>query len=323
MRKLRLLLLPLAVIYDLITSLRNFFFNVGIFKQYVPKVHTIAVGNLSTGGTGKTPMIEYLIRLHEGKKIGVISRGYGRSTKGYIEVTKDHLASDVGDEPLQIKTKFGDEIVFAVCEKRAIGIQKMTQEYELDLILLDDAYQHRYVKAHSYILLTSYDRPYFEDYVLPAGDLRESRSGAGRADHIVVTKCPNHLSAEERARLTKGIAPEKDQNLHFATISYSMELKGAKIIRLDQVEREHITLVTGIAKPQPILDHLSQYFEVEHLEFGDHHTFASSEIEKIKTHDFIITTEKDFMRLRQFNIPNLYYLEMKMEFIREQKPVFL
>jgi tetraacyldisaccharide 4'-kinase len=323
MRKIRLLLFPLSVIYDLITALRNFCFDLGIFQQYKPKVKTIAVGNLSTGGTGKTPVIEHLIMTYSSRKIGVVSRGYGRDTRGYIEVKYTHTASEVGDEPLQIKKKFGDQIRFAVSENRAVGIQKLTDTYDLDLILLDDAFQHRHVRAHIYILLTSYDRPYTSDYLLPAGDLRESRTGALRADHVVVTKCPTYLSAKERSIISKKICLEKYQQLHFTTISYSSILKGKTDLELTEVKQAKITLVTGIAKPQPLVDYLSTYFEVEHLNFSDHHTFALSEIETIKNHDFIITTEKDYMRLENYDIPNLYYLEMQMKFLESENPDFL
>lgn len=306
----------------MITALRNFCYDVGIFNQYHSKVHTIAIGNLSTGGTGKTPAIEHLIRVHAGKRIGVVSRGYGRKTKGFIEVETSHLPSEVGDEPLQVKCKFGDIIHFAVCEKRAVGIKKLTEKYDLDLILLDDAYQHRSVKAHTYILLTSYDRPYYADFVLPAGDLRESRAGAKRADHVVVTKCPEELSAQERSKIIKNLRPEKYQQVHFATISYSDELKGARHINIHDIEQKKITLVTGIAKPEPVVDYLEQYFEVEHLKYEDHHVFALSEIERIKVYDIIITTEKDYMRLKQYEIPNLYYLEMRTAFLSEENPSF-
>ena len=317
MRKLRLLLLPFAVLYDLITSLRNFFFNVGITKQYRPNVPTVAVGNLSTGGTGKTPMIEYLIRSISDKKIGVVSRGYGRSTRGYLEVETSHSPKEVGDEPLQIKTKFANSVKVAVAEKRALGIKKLNAKYDLDVILLDDAYQHRHVKAHKYILLTSYDRPYSKDFVLPAGDLRESAAGAARADHIIVTKCPHNLSVTEQNKIRNKIKPRSYQTLHFAYIGYSNVLQGDKKVRLADLKQKKVTLVTGIAKPQPLVDHLSQFLEVDHLKFPDHHNFTDQDIEKLRKMNFIITTEKDYMRLKKFGIPNLYFIEIETRFLGE------
>ncbi len=315
MRKIRLLLYPFSVIYDLITSLRNCFFDLGIFKQYKPKIKTIAVGNLSTGGTGKTPMIEYLIRNAGNQSIGVVSRGYGRTTKGFIEVQPHHNPREVGDEPLQIKRKYGERIVVAVCEKRAVGIQQLAEKYDLDLILLDDAYQHRHVKADEYILLTSYDRPYYKDFILPAGDLRESRSGAERASAIIVTKCPPDLSASEQLSITDTIKPKPHQNVFFSYISYAQELKGAENLSLSEVKHGKVTLVTGIAKPQPLVDFLSTHFEVEHLNFPDHHSFTEKDIAVIRQKTFVITTEKDFMRLEKHGISQIYYLPMEMKFM--------
>ena len=323
MRKLRLLLFPFAVLYDLITALRNFFFNVGITKQYRPKMFTIAVGNLSTGGTGKTPMIEYLIRSITDKKIGVVSRGYGRSTRGYLEVETGHTPKEVGDEPLQIKTKFADSVKVAVAEKRALGIKNFSAKYDLDVILLDDAYQHRHVKAHKYILLTSYDRPYYKDYVLPAGDLRESAAGTNRADHIIVTKCPPNLSVSEQNKIRKKIKPRSYQTVDFAYIGYSNVLQGDEKLPLEGLKQKKVTLVTGIAKPQPLVDHLSRFLEVDHLKFPDHHNFTDQDIEQIRERDLIITTEKDFMRLKKFQIRNLYFLEIQTKFLNDEQPEFL
>ncbi len=323
MRKLRLLLYPFAVLYDLITALRNFLFNVGITKQYRPKVFTVAVGNLSTGGTGKTPMIEYLICSITDKKIGVVSRGYGRSTRGYLEVETSHTPEEVGDEPLQIKTKFADSVKVAVSEKRALGIQNLSAIYDLDVILLDDAYQHRHVKAHKYILLTSYDRPYYNDFVLPAGDLRESAAGAKRADHIIVTKCPHDLSVTEQNQIRKKVKPRSYQTLHFAYIGYSDFLHGDQKILLENLKQKKVTLVTGIAKPQPLVDHLSQFLEVDHLKFPDHYNFTDQDVEKIRRMDIIITTEKDFMRLKKFQIPNLYFIGIQTKFLNQEQPEFL
>ncbi len=323
MRKLRLLLFPFAVVYDLITALRNFFFNVGIIKQYRPKIFTVAVGNLSTGGTGKTPMIEFLVRSAKDKKIGVVSRGYGRSTQGYLKVEPNYTPKEVGDEPLQIKRKFGDSVKVAVAEKRVLGIKNLTAAYDLDVILLDDAYQHRYVKAHKYILLTSYDRPYFKDYILPAGDLRESAAGATRADHIIVTKCPPDLNVTEQNQIRKKIKPRSYQTLHFAYIGYSNVLQGDQNRDLEDLRGRNITLVTGIAKPQPLVDHLSQFLEVEHLKFPDHHNFTDQDIEQIRQKNFIITTEKDYMRLKKYGIPNLYFIEIETKFLGDESPEFL
>jgi tetraacyldisaccharide 4'-kinase len=320
MRKIRLLLYPLGVIYDLITSLRNFFFDIGILPQFQPPVTTIAVGNLSTGGTGKTPAIEYLIRHSNAKNIGVISRGYGRSTRGYIEVTTSHPAHEVGDEPLQIKKKYGDRIHLAVSEKRVDGIQQLTKKYDLDLILLDDAYQHRHVLPHHYILLTSYDRPYYKDYVLPAGDLRESSAGADRAKTIILTKCPQDLSKSQMQAMVNCIRPKAGQQVFFSYISYADVLQGAGQLPLQEVPHKKVTVVTGIAKPEPLIAFLKTYFEVSHLKFADHHVFKTEEIALISRQDFVITTEKDFMRLEKHRLKHVYYLPMEMKFVGGAEP---
>jgi tetraacyldisaccharide 4'-kinase len=320
MRKIRLLLYPFSIIYNWITALRNFFFDIGILKQYVPPVITVAVGNLSTGGTGKTPAIEYLIEHATATRIGVISRGYGRSTRGFIELTTSHDAADVGDEPLQIKKKYGDRITSVVSEKRVEGIERLLVNHSLDLILLDDAYQHRHVKAHHYILLTSYDRPYYQDLMLPAGDLRESRDGAKRANTIIVTKCPQDLSETTMSKMTQKIKPLPYQQLLFSYIAYAKVLKGSNTLLLNEVLLDKIILVTGIAKPEPLVTYLEQFFKVEHWEYGDHHTFTKAEIQKIASQEFVITTEKDYMRLEKHQLKQVYYLPMEMKFIGNEKP---
>ncbi len=316
MQLLRNLLFPFSVLYDGVTTARNWAFDKGILTQESFDIPVIAVGNLSTGGTGKTPMIEWLIEYYHGKSIAVLSRGYGRETKGFIEINKTHTASQVGDEPLQIKLKFDERIVSAVCEKRTDGIKKLIANHSLDLILLDDAYQHRYVKATHYILLTSYDKPYFNDYLLPTGDLRESRCGAGRAQTIIVTKCPAHLSEIEKAAMLKSISPKPYQQVCFSTITYDHILKNNKSeIVFAELESNSITAVTGIANPEPFVSYLKERFDVEHLEYNDHHRFSESEIRIIRKEGIVITTEKDYTRLSQYDLSNVFFLEMKMKFI--------
>ncbi|MGJ8684994.1 MAG: tetraacyldisaccharide 4'-kinase [Nonlabens sp.] len=321
MQLLRNLLFPFSVLYDGITTARNWAFEKGYLKQESFDVPVIVVGNLSTGGTGKTPMIEWLVNHHQGKKIAVLSRGYGRKTSGFIEINDSHTALEVGDEPLQIKNKFGDSIVSAVCEKRVDGIQKLLSDHSLDLILLDDAYQHRHVKASHYILLTSFDKPYYNDYLLPTGDLRESREGANRAHTIIVTKCPVDISDDEKAAIIKKIKPQPSQQVCFSTIAYDEVLisKDSQI-EWNDVTFNSITAVTGIAKPAPFIDFLEKRFDVEHIEYGDHHRFRESEINDIKKKKMVITTEKDYTRLSSHELSNVYYVRMKMQFLGK-KPV--
>ncbi|WP_194851044.1 tetraacyldisaccharide 4'-kinase [Nonlabens antarcticus] len=317
MQGLRILLYPFSILYDGITGLRNYGFDRGWLTSTKFDIPIIAVGNLSTGGTGKTPMIEFLIRQNTGKKIAVLSRGYGRKTKGYREVTIESKAIQVGDEPLQFKSKFKDEIIVAVCEKRVQGIQRLIQDHNPEVILLDDAYQHRYVQASHYILLTSYDQPFYKDLVLPAGNLRESVSGAVRAHSIIVTKCPAELSDKEMAEIRSQLKPREHQQVYFSTISYSANVIGlTKAISLESLKDQNITVVTGIAKPSYFVDFLKKYMTVKHLQFPDHYNYKQKDIQLFKDqNNIVITTEKDYVRLREFNISNLYYIPIEARFL--------
>lgn len=320
MQGLRFLLFPFSVLYDGITSLRNTAFDIGILEQKSYDIPIIAVGNLSTGGTGKTPMIEYLVRQNKGKRIAVLSRGYGRKTSGYREVQINDIAINVGDEPLQFKNKYQDEVIVAVCEKRVDGIDMLLASHTLDLILLDDAYQHRYVRASSYILLTSYDKPYFEDCLLPAGNLRESKRGASRAQHIVVTKCPLDLTITEMSRMSEAINPDKNQSVHFAGIGYAnFMVNDNEKISLSTLDMAIVTIVTGIAKPEPFLRYLKKFVTIKHLNFDDHHVFTAKEVEVISNESMVITTEKDFMRLKDYSLKNIFYVPIETVFLGENK----
>lgn len=316
MQLLRNLLFPFSILYDGITSARNWAFDTALLSQKKFETPIIAVGNLSTGGTGKTPMIEWLIEHFKDKKIAIISRGYGRKTTGFIELNNSHNADQVGDEPLQIKLKYGNKIISAVSEKRVDGINQLLKKHQIDLILLDDAFQHRYVKASHYILLTSYDKPYFKDYLLPTGNLRESRKGADRAHSIILTKCPAHLSLSKQRDLVKMINPLPHQQVFFSTIDYDTYIKKEGVeIEIAQLDFKKVTALTGIANPEPFIRFLKKRFEVDHMEYGDHHRFRESELQKIKQQEIVITTEKDFMRLAQWNLPNVYFLRMETKFI--------
>ncbi len=316
MTSLRFLLYPFSVLYDGITGLRNWSFDQGLLDQRQFDLPIIAVGNLSTGGTGKSPMIEYLIRQNLDKKVAVLSRGYGRKTKGFLEVYEQSTPAEVGDEPLQFKLKFKDSIIVAVCEKRVEGVEMLLAKHQLDMILLDDAYQHRYVQASTYVLLTSYEQPFYKDYVLPAGNLREARSGADRASHIIVTKCPIHLNEAEQQQIIEKINPKKGQKVSFSGISYSEEAIGvSRSLIIDELRGQKVTVVTGIAKPKYFVDYLKKYMLVEHLAFPDHHSFTKDDIECFREKELVITTEKDFMRLKQYDLKHVYYVPIAIQFL--------
>lgn len=309
MNLLRKLLFPFSLLYGGITALRNFLYNKGWLKSKSYNLPIICVGNLSTGGTGKSPMIEFLVSfLKDNHKIAVLSRGYKRKTTGYREVLQNSAVEEVGDEPLQFKGKFPD-ITVAVCEDRQTGIEKLQKE--ADLILLDDAFQHRKVKASFNILLTSYDKLYSNDCILPTGNLREPKFGAKRADIIVVTKCPENLENSKIEAIKRSLKPKANQEIYFSKIGYSSEIKNLTESKsIDYLKGKKFFLVTGIANPKPLISFLNdEGLNFEEKSFPDHHNFTASEIEQIKNQKLILTTEKDFMRLQAIaKVTEIYYL---------------
>ncbi|WP_299683829.1 tetraacyldisaccharide 4'-kinase [uncultured Dokdonia sp.] len=322
MKQLRKILFPFAGCYYIITLLLNKAYDRGYFSSKEYQLPVICVGNLNTGGTGKSPMTEYLIRLlRDSYKVATLSRGYGRKTKGYLQVSSDSLAKNVGDEPLQFAKKFKNVNV-SVCEDRQLGISKLLETNPLlDVILLDDAYQHRKVKAGFQIILTAYHDLYTDDFLLPAGNLREPRIGVRRAQVIIVTKCPSHISKNERDAVVEKIAPLAYQKVYFTTINYSDVLMSDKTeLPISVLKTKKFTLVTGIANPTPLVNYLKDLgLDFEHKAFGDHHNFALSEIKTLASHDFILTTEKDYVRLSPMMVTeNLFYLPIKASFIEDE-----
>jgi len=287
------LLYPFGLIYGTITRVRNKLFDIGIFKQVQFEVPVIGIGNLSMGGTGKTPHIEHFITLFQTTHtIAVLSRGYGRKTKGFKYVEGQDIPGISGDEPLQIKRKF-PQIIVAVDEKRVHGIQTiLSQHPQVNLILLDDSFQHRYVKPTLNLLLTEYSNPFWSDLVVPAGGLREFRSGWERCDALILTKCPDHINLS---------VPEKYKSkpIFFSRIVY------LNPIVISGVLHKKIVLITGIANPQPMLQHLTiiGYEVVKHFNFPDHYEFSESELIRVsraahQNQATLFTTEKDWMRLK-------------------------
>jgi tetraacyldisaccharide 4'-kinase len=303
--------------YYLATLLRNKLFDYGVKKSKFYNFPIICVGNLSVGGTGKTPMIEYLITLLIGEfKIATLSRGYKRKTKGFQLADKKASAETVGDEPFQFFNKFGEEVLVAVDEDRQNGIAQLRcLEGAPEVVLLDDAYQHRKVKAGFNILLTTFSNPYFNDVVLPTGDLREPRSGANRANIIVVTKCPEVLKESDKQPFLKGIKPLPHQHVFFSSIAYAETLRSInRSLILDDLEV--FTLVTGIANPKPLVNFLeTKNLTFDHLNFNDHHNFTSDDIAVLSKKELIITTEKDFMRLKMYKVlqDKLFYLPITIK----------
>ncbi len=299
MKWLRNLGWPLSLLYGWLVYLRNKFYDWGWFPSREYEIPILCVGNLSVGGSGKTPMVEWLLsRMLPEKRVAVLSRGYRRKSRGFQLAGPESTADDLGDEPLQIARKFPRAIV-AVDANRQQGIEILQKLADPQVILLDDGFQHRKVRPHRSILLTAYDELYPEEAYLPAGNLRDHRSQARRADLIVVTKCPDPLPDQDRDRIRNLLKPQPSQQLAFASLCYSevRDLEG-RPVPLEALQAQTLTLVTGIARPEPLLEYLNRLgIEYEHLKYRDHHRFSESELAELKRRGPILTTEKDATRL--------------------------
>ena len=306
---LRLLLLPLSMLFLMATAIRKKLYRGGVFRPYQPPVPTIVVGNLSMGGTGKTPMTEYILALLQKYKRGFLSRGYGRHTKGFLEISAQSTAQQVGDEPLQIAQKF-PSVKAAVCEKRPQGIKRLLQNHPyLNALVLDDAYQHLPLKAHYYILLTTYQQPFYKDWVVPAGNLRESRHEAARAHCIVVTKCPETMSRQEQKKYTTSIARYSKAPVYFSSLQISAPTNSAGQ-RL--AANAKVTVITAIAQPHFWLQQIEKQYHLQYRAiFKDHHYFTNRDIQPLlrdlrkQENLAVVCTEKDFVKLKPL-IPAQY-----------------
>ena len=329
MNLLRKLLFPFAILYGFITSLRNFLYDNNIFKSYSYNIPVIAVGNLNVGGTGKTPQIEYLIRLLSSNyKIAVLSRGYKRKSSGFILADANTDAEILGDEPFQYFKNFSN-IQVAVDADRKNGIDcLLAQTLKPEVILLDDAYQHRSVKAGFYILLTAYDDLFCDDYLLPTGNLRENRYGAKRANVIIVTKCPPNIAKLQQEEIKMKLQYYLKQNDKLVEIFFSCVIYDDKVYNdnesfaIKEIRLTPKILLAGIANPKPFFDYLqSDYDQI--MIFEDHHHFSESEIRSIKnkaSEKIIITTEKDFVRLNSKILKKqLFYLPIKSQLMANQE----
>lgn len=304
MEKFRLLLLPFSLLYGLVVSLRNWFYNIGIFKSQPIPGASICIGNITVGGTGKSPLTAYIAKLFEEEKPVILSRGYGRKTKGLNSANPDSTASEIGDEPMMYWTNFNHQIPVVVAEKRQVGVDWIREHKTDSLIILDDAFQHRAVKAGLNILLMTYDRPIFRDFVFPAGNLREPRSGMKRADIALITKCPKEISEIDKMPFRKKI-PLNKEHLFFSEVVYG-ELKG--LFGGIWESFDQLILVTGIAQPEPLYRFLAENHRVEAIKFPDHHSFTHEDIQQIqqKVATFanqrcaVVTTEKDAVRFAEW-----------------------
>jgi tetraacyldisaccharide 4'-kinase len=296
------LLWPFAILYNLATRCRNYLYDLGYKKSFQFDKVVLSVGNLNVGGSGKTPMIEYLIRLmSERYKLGTLSRGYGRKTQGVLIATPSDNARTLGDEPFQLFRKFGDKIRVVVGEKRALAIPIMLDQFpSLQVILMDDAFQHRAVKPQFSILLTDYERPFYLDYLLPFGRLREARVGANRADVVVVTKADGVSEQEIELIKSKIRALVGNKPVFFSGLKYQPPVA----IHHELPIERRVILVSGIAKNTHLEREVSKTYEVvKHFRFEDHHIYSEDDVQRINqaSHDWqvnsILTTEKDMVKL--------------------------
>jgi len=330
--KLRKLLYPFSLLYGSITKTRNKLFDKGFLTSNEFDIPLIVVGNLRVGGTGKTPQVAYLVNLlKKTAKVAVLSRGYKRKSRGFIVANNTSTVEQIGDEPYQLYRQHND-ICVAVDADRTNGInQLMALKNKLDIIILDDAYQHRKVKAGFTILLTPYDDLYVNDSHLPSGNLRESIDGAVRAQVIVVTKCPDSMSEKEEYETAKKLNPSLHQTIFFTKIKYASYIQNErKRIAVAELNEYEVLVVTGIANPKPLLKYLDG-LEVSytHIAYPDHHQFSKSEIKGIQDaytsilhkKKLLLTTEKDYVRIFETALAKneLFYLAIKTEFINHQK----
>ena len=325
MRYLSFLLFPFALLYGAIVRLRHWCYNTGIFKEHTFAVPTICVGNVAVGGTGKSPMVEYLVRqLYPKCRVAVLSRGYKRKTKGFVLADAQATVADLGDEPFQFWRKFHKDIILAVCGDRVEGMRQLLQlPTPPTVVILDDAFQHRPVKATKNIVLTAYGQLFTDDWLLPVGRLRDVVTRVQQADIVVVTKCPPDLSAAERerivAQLQKKTRPQTP--IVFATIAYSEQVySAAGESPLESFIQQPFTLVTGIANPRPLLDFMKKKgADFQHIAFPDHHHFTDKELQQLQGLR-VLTTEKDYVRFEQ-SWEGLHYLPIEMQFCTNEDAV--
>ncbi|MBV7439804.1 tetraacyldisaccharide 4'-kinase [Weeksellaceae bacterium TAE3-ERU29] len=327
----RILLAPFSFIWWIITAIRNLLYNIKVFPVKKFKKPIIVVGNLAVGGTGKTPHTLYLLDLlYKNFRVASLSRGYGRKTSGFIVANYDSSARQIGDEPMIFFNRFKNRIVVAVGENRVEAIEKLLKKFRLDAVILDDAFQHRALKAGFYILLTEYNNRYNKDYLLPMGNLRESGREANRANIIIVTKCPKDLSEKEKEEIKQELKIKKNQYLFFSTIKYHEELKHIDFdIPTDELRNYNVLLVTGIANAGSLEKYVkAESKSVQYLKYPDHYNFKPNDVaaiakafESLSEPKLILTTEKDYMKLRHEHriVENLYYLPISIEVDQSEK----
>ncbi len=340
--RFRLLLYPFSIIFAVATSIRNWLFDYGILKSTSYSIPVISVGNITVGGTGKTPLTELILRhLEKNKRSALLSRGYGRKTKGVIIADDKADYFTIGDEPMQIKSKFKDLMVI-VAEKRRKGMMALLERPDSpEVVVLDDAFQHRYVKPGLSILVMDYYRPVWKDFCLPAGNLRESVKGMRRADLIVVNKCPSGLSETEAAIIQKKLRVKVSNTLFFTSITYGLPtpLVSQSKSFLNLIKESDCSLIAmaGIGNPEPFFTMVKKFnLPVNTLRFPDHHDFTTADLKKMENLCFneknkeslLLTTEKDAIRLLSLSglsnqfLKKIWYIPIELKFLFEGQPLF-
>jgi tetraacyldisaccharide 4'-kinase len=324
------LLYPFAVLYDVATSIRNALYDRGYKPSTAFDIPVISVGNLAVGGTGKTPMVEYLIRLlGPSFRIATLSRGYGRDTRGFRMAASNDTPATIGDEPFQLFSKFGEKITVAVGEERALAIANILQEREdTDVVILDDAFQHRKLRPSFQILLTDFERPFFGDFLLPAGRLRESRKGAARADVVIVSKCPRDLKEEAMMRIADKIRYYAPKPVFFTSVRYGNPIA---FDQRHQPDIQNVVLVSGIARTTGLVRYVGKSYKIiRHFNYRDHHVYSAADVRKIcetarHGNAMVITTEKDASKLNApafreiISDTPFFYLPIETEFVKNGK----
>ncbi|MEQ8361099.1 MAG: tetraacyldisaccharide 4'-kinase [Cytophagales bacterium] len=328
----RLLLFPFSLLYAFVTAVRNWMFNTGLLKSVEFDIPVISIGNLRVGGTGKTPHVEYLINsLSKEYNIATISRGYGRETRGFIIADDTKTARDIGDEPLQIFNKLKNKALVTVCEERALAIPRLLSEKnDVNLVILDDAFQHRFVKPKVNILLTTFKQPFYNDFLLPTGMLREPHYGARRADIVVITKCPDDLPEEKQESIKRKVSNFAKNN----TPIFFTKLKYGRPHSFSESTNEcpkQVILVSGLADSNPFVEHVKQNFEIVfEKKYADHYDYFSDDIEDMEAwlkkypEAAILCTEKDFVKLNDvrfkdfFQKHKAYYLPVEVAFLNNE-----
>lgn len=343
----KIILLPVSKIYGAVTCVRNWMFDWKLLKEKEFDVPVVVVGNIAAGGTGKTPHVEYIVeRMRHNFHIGIVSRGYKRETHGFIMATHRSTPADIGDEPYQMYHKFGAQVAVAVCEDRVAGITELLKiDPAIDLVVLDDAFQHRYVKPTVSVVLTEYLRPVFEDSLLPYGRLRESKKATRRADVIVATKCPDKTSAIDMRIFEDNLKLIAYQRMFFSKLNYCKlqpvfpDQAPPVAPALDWLGSDDMLLVlSGIGNPRPFVKHIKKFKPKVRVNiFPDHHNFTRKDIALIQQRfetmegrrNFIITTEKDAVRLinnpyfpHQLK-PYIFYLPIEVEFMRDERDAII